>query len=375
MKLLFAIKTLALPGGGSERVLAELSAALAGRGHQVTVASFDASEQAPFYPFDQRVRRIGLGIGDVRSGTRAGEAARRILALRRLARRERTDVAVGFMHSAYIPLGLGLLGTGIPLIASEHIAYEHYRTRRLEGLLLRLTPRLARAITVISPAIRDGFPTALRRRMTVVPNPVSVADRRPAEVGGEGMLPKTLLAVGRLEAQKDQAVLIRAFGRIAGDVPDWRLRIVGEGSLRPALEREAALTGVSERIELPGATTRIDEEYAAAQLFAMPSAYESFGLTTAEALSHALPVVGFADCPGTNELVEDGVNGLLVRGEDREAALARALLALMTSPERRRALGAAGPASIAAFAPEAIVDRWEALLLETAAAAAPQGRG
>jgi glycosyltransferase involved in cell wall biosynthesis len=362
LRLLFAIKTLALPGGGTERVVADLASALAGRGHDVTVFSFDPSDRAPFYPFMPTVRRQGLGIGDVGRGTRPVEAARRALALRREVKALRPMVAVGFMHSAYIPLGLALLGTGIPLVASEHIAYDHYRTRRLEAALLKLTPRLAEAITIISPSIRDGFPPAIRRRMTVVPNPVAAQDPRRADVAGAALPFKTLLAVGRLEAQKDHKTLIDAFARIADRFSDWQLRIVGEGSLRSHLEERIARLGLIERVELAGATAQVDDEYVRAQLFAMPSSYESFGLTTAEALSHGLPVIGFADCPGTNELVKDGVNGLLVDGGDRAHSLAEGLARLMASAEERIRLGAAGPASIDAFAPERIVDLWEKLL-------------
>src|SRR5690606_20900851 len=84
-------------------------------------------------------------------------------------------------------------------------------------------------------------------------------------------------------------------------------------------------------------------------------------------LSHALPVVGFADCPGTNELVRDGVNGVLVTGPDRTAALAKALSDLMACAPLRARLGAEGPASVEAFAPERIADIWEALLARIAA--------
>ena len=364
---MFVIKALSLPGGGAERVLADVAAGLAARGHEVGLVSFDRPGDAPFYPYPAAVRRIALGLGDVRAGTGPLDGLRRLLDLRRAARELRPDVATGFLQSSYIPLGLALLGSGIPVVASEHIAYVHYRTRRLQAALLRLTPLLASAVTAISPAIRDGFPAALRRKMVVVPNPVGGQGRRAADVAGEARPVKTLLAVGRLEPQKDHKVLIGAFARIAGDFPDWRLRIVGEGVLRPALEAQAARFGLGERVELPGAVGAVEAEYEAAQLFAMPSAYESFGLTTAEALSHSLPVVGFADCPGTNELVKDGVNGLLAAGPDREVALAQALAALMGSPERRVRLGAAGPASIEAFAPERIVDLWEGLLSRVAA--------
>jgi len=366
MKLLFAIKTLTMPGGGAERVAAQVSAALTDRGHDVAVASFDPPASAPFYDFDPRVERLSLGIGDVLRRTGPGEALRRMRALRRLARDRRPDVAVGFMHSIYLPMGPALLGTGVPLVASEHIAFAHYRTRPLQAALLRLAPFFASTITVLSPAIRDGFPASLRRRMTVVPNPVRAPAGERADVVAEGRA-KTLLAVGRLEPQKDQATLIDAFARIADRFADWRLRIVGEGVLRPRLEEQIRTLGLHDRITLPGASRAIGGEYAAAQLFAMPSTYESFGLTTAEALGHGLPVVGFADCPGTNELVRDGVNGRLAAGPDRAAALAGALAELMAAPARRRELAAAAPASIEPFGIERIADIWERLLRRAAA--------
>lgn len=369
MRLLFAIKAMSLPGGGAERVVAEISGALAERGHAVTLASFDPPGAAPFYPLHRSVKRVPIGIGDVARATAPGEAIRRIAALRRMAREPRTDAAVGFMHSTYIPLGLALLGSGIPVVASEHISYEHYRTRPLQALLLRLTPLLTDAITAISPLIRSGFPAPLRRRMVVVPNPVSTSGWSAADPVGDDRPVKTLLAVGRLSEQKDHRTLIGAFARVAGDFPDWRLRIVGEGELRGPLEALVRRLGLDDRVALPGATSRIDGEYSAAQLFAMPSSYESFGLTTAEALGRGLPVIGFADCPGTNELIRDGVNGLLVKGSDRVAALADGLARLMASPALRLRLAAAGPASVEAFAPEQVVDIWEALLVRLAARA------
>lgn len=365
MKLLFVIKAMALPGGGAERVLALVTGALARRGHDVVLASFDRPGEAPFYALDPAVRHLRLGIGDTARGTGPGEALRRARALRRLAREQRPDAAIGFMHSSFIPLGLAVLGAGIPVIGSEHISYDHYRSRPLQAALLRLAPRLLSALTVLSPAVRDGFPPPLRRLMTVVPNPVEVAVGRPADVVGGDL--KTLLAVGRLEAQKDHAVLIDAFARLAGRFRDWRLRIVGEGVLRPKLEAQVHRLGLDGRIDLPGVVRDVEAEYAAAQLFAMPSAYESFGLTTAEALAHGLPVAGFADCPGTNELVADGITGLLAEGPDRAAALADALARLMASPELRARLGAAGPAAIAPFAPERVADIWEGLLARIAA--------
>src|SRR5690606_30342172 len=223
----------------------------------------------PFYSLNPGIERIALGIGSVAAPTSTFEGLRRIRAMRRAVTRSKPDVAVAFMHSSYIPLGAALLGTGVPLVASEHISYDHYRGRPLQAGLLRLAPLIARTITVLSEPVRAGFPEPIRRALTVMPNPVPLPDCVRANVTAPAPS-STLLAVGRLEVQKDHQVLIEAFARIARAFPDWRLRIVGEGVLRPRLETQIRRLGLEDRVELPGAIADIGREYAAAQLFVMP---------------------------------------------------------------------------------------------------------
>jgi glycosyltransferase involved in cell wall biosynthesis len=181
---------------------------------------------------------------------------------------------------------------------------------------------------------------------------------------------KTLLSVGRLEPQKDHKTLITAFGMIADRYPDWQLRIVGEGMLRGALEGQARSLGLGDRIEFPGAVREISAEYASAQLFVMPSLYESFGLATAEALSHGLPAIGFADCPGTNDLIKDRVNGLLAPSRGSAEMLSKSLERLMSSPNLRTSMAEVAPQTVAQFKLHAVVDRWEALLHQVVKGAA-----
>jgi len=360
MKLLFVIKSLSLSGGGAERVLAEVTAGLAQCGHEVTVVSFDAPEACDFYAFGSSIRRVRMGIGSSEQRSGIGATWRRIRSLRKLVRHERPDVAVAFMHSAYIPLAFALGGTRIPAVGSEHIVYRHYRERPAERALLRIIPPLLYSITAISEEIRLGFPRAIRKKMRVIPNPVQVDPAALADVRGGPE--KRILNVGRLEEQKDQATLIAAFSEAAARFPQWRLRIVGEGVLRPVLEAQIASLGLKDRVELPGSTAEIGAEYAAAQIFAISSTYESFGLATAEAMAHGLPVIGFADCQGTNELIANGENGLLVEGPDRIAALAKGLARLMGSEEDRVRMASAAPARLVPFARERIIGQWEDLL-------------
>jgi glycosyltransferase involved in cell wall biosynthesis len=302
---------------------------------------------------------VWLGVGDVQAPSRPFEIVRRIKRLSSTVRALAPDVAIGFMHSAYIPLALALSHSRIPVVASEHIGYDHFRKRRLQALALRATAPLYARMTTISEALKADFPGYLAKRMEVLPNPVEPINRRADPIGGSR---KKLLNVGRLTEQKDQRTLIEAFAKIAPLHPDWRLRIVGQGGLHSELENMIASLGLGKRVELAGIIEDMESEYASAQLFAMSSRYESFGLATAEALSAGIPAIGFADCAGTNELIRHNVNGLLVGGGDRVVALAQGLNLLMGSPQLRERMGEAAPASVRKFDLGAIGAQWEALL-------------
>ncbi len=133
LKICFCIKGMNNPGGGAERVLAEVASSLAARGHDVSLLSFDRPNGELFFPLDPRIRRIELGIGSTVERTNLSTTVKRIAAMRRTLKQETPDVAIGFMHSTYIPLGIALLGTGIPLIASEHIVLVDALSHAADG--------------------------------------------------------------------------------------------------------------------------------------------------------------------------------------------------------------------------------------------------
>ncbi len=360
MRLLFAIKSMDVPGGGAERVLAVVASGLAARGHEVAVLTFDAPGGASFYPMDARVRRTALGLGSTDRKTGPRDFFARLPVLRRAVLGGRPDAVVGFMHSMFVPLSFATVGLGVPMVASEHTVPEYYRSRRGEYALLVLAGLISARVTVPSDAIRERMPARLRARTVTIPNPVTVSvHTTPQDT-------KTVLAVGRLDADKDHATLIDAFASVAARYPDWRVRIVGEGTLRDALASKIAALGLNGRVTIAGATADIAREYARAEMLAVPSRFESFGMATAEALAMGVPVLGFADCPGTNELVRHGENGWLVDAPDgdRARALAAGLAALITDPDLRAGLGAKGPHSVRAYAAEGVVTRWEQLLEE-----------
>jgi glycosyltransferase involved in cell wall biosynthesis len=366
VRAVFAIKSLNTAGGGAERVLAEVVNGLANRGHKLSVVTFDGPGSS-FYPLSDAVQRYDLDVGRVGESTPRGELVAAVPRLRGTVTSLRPDVVVGFMHSMFVPLGFALLGSGLPMVASEHVGMHHYRTVPLQRALLEAGPWLAVASTIPSDEVRAAFPARLRRRMVTIQNPVA-----PPQADGHVRQPNghskgLILAVGRFFVEKNHKDLIAAFSQVAMHFDGWTLRLAGDGALRDELERQARDLGLDSKVQFAGTVRDIASEYAEADIVAVPSLHESFGLVTAEALAAGRPVVGFADCPGTRELVKHELNGLLVGVEpDRASALAAGLRRLMADEELRDRLGEAGPASVDRFSPGRVVDRWEQLLLRCA---------
>src|SRR5215212_9683903 len=142
---------------------------------------------------------------------------------------------------------------------------------------------------------------------------------------------RTFLFSGSLIARKGVDLLAGAFVRLAQEVQNVRLRIVGEGELRESLVQ--TLRPVSERVEFVGFRDwgELPAEYGAADVLCVPSRYDGWGLVVAEGLASGLPVIGTDRMGAALEFVENGRNGWLVRAGD-EASLLEAMHEAATMP-------------------------------------------
>lgn len=147
------------------------------------------------------------------------------------------------------------------------------------------------------------------------------------------------LFCGRLEKQKGVDVLIAAFAKLPQDLR-CHLILCGIGDDEDKLREQARTLGLEANITWAGWQTELEPFYACADVYAMPSRWESFGLVFLEAMNHSLPVAS-TRTQAIPEVVEDGVTGLLSANED-VSALAENLLKLATDHVLRQRLGQAG---------------------------------
>jgi glycosyltransferase involved in cell wall biosynthesis len=186
---------------------------------------------------------------------------------------------------------------------------------------------------------------------------------RPAPVGlrkqiGGGDRPLVLTAA-RLDEQKGHPVLLRA----ASELPGVDFVLAGEGPRRGSLEALAAELGIADRVHFLGYRSDIPELLAACDVFALPSLYEGSSLAVLEAMAARRPVVSSA-IGGTDELIEDGAEGLLVAPGDAEG-LATALRRLLDDDGLRAAFATGARERVERdFTPAAMTGRVEAIYAE-----------
>ncbi len=372
--VLLLCESLAL-AGGVERFVCEIGNALAARGMRVTLGSVDTPRERVVYAVDAGVRvassgarlpeegawtRLGRSLGILRARWRVGRALGRVIDA------EQADVIVFNGLVAACSVLAWKRGARARSICCDH---NHFtaRSRLWQRLRAAIYPQVA-AIVSLTEADRPKF-AALNPHTQVIANTSSLHADAPA-------LPAEprVLAVGRFQAQKGFDLLLRAWREVVREVPEARLRIVGEGPLAGELARLSAELGLTASVEWVAPTDRIEALYREAAVFVLASRYEGMPLALLEAQALGVPAVAF-DCPtGPREIVSEET-GIVVPAED-VSALADAVVRLLGDPPLRARMASAAIArSSAVFSRERQVDAWADVIREVAslqrAAAAP----
>ena len=358
MRLTLVISS--LQGGGAERVMTTMANYWAAKQWKITLLTFDDGAIAPFYKLDRRVRQIPLAVARQSGNTAMAvrNSLNRVWALRSAIRDCRADAVISFMDKTNVTTLLATRGLNVPVVVSERIDPRMQPIGKSWERLRRVTYAWADLIVVQSERALNYFPARLQTRAQVIPNPVLPA---PVYCNSKGVN-KSLISVGRLDNQKGFDLLLKAFARVRDRHSEWTLTILGEGPKRRELESLRNELGLDEWVFLPGRVEDVYQRLAQADLFVMPSRYEGFPNALCEALSCGLPSIS-TDCPsGPRDIINHGINGLLVANED-VAALGEAMDRLMESEVERNRLAKHAPEVTRRFGLEKVLEVWEDALV------------
>ncbi len=271
------------------------------------------------------------------------------------------DIVVAMLSEwLFEPIIDACVDLAVPVIASEH--NDPWRIEELWWSQERRRRCFAKAsaIHVLLERFRSSLPSEYQDKIFVVPNGIKL-ERATAPAR---RLPR-IVAVGRLEPQKRHDRIIQAFSKLQDKYPEWEVHIFGEGGERTQLTQQIAALKLEDRVFLRGVSEDIEDELGAASLFVIASEFEGFGIVVLEAQRAGLACIGYENCNGPNDLITNGVDGLLVASDDTGLSLSAALESLIEAPNLRVAMGEAGRQSVRRYDLRGVIGQWEAMIEET----------
>lgn len=394
MKIAFLVFNLDGMGGTSRSAVTQANALAAH--HDVRFVSVTRSDDAPHYHLDTRIGVDYLvDVRDESTPTTVVDGLLEPAVAKRLHARESAlvpgrwdqqftalcDVALEHALPALdvdvvVSVTPGLLACATQLLRDDVIVvHQEHRSSsgRSTGLepLLTFAPQ-ADVVALLTPTIEEWFLTELG---SIAPHTVVMPNPLPIGFAPRSRLDRPMIvAAGRLVQEKQFPKLVAAFALIADQVPDWRLRIYGEGPGRLDLMRQIRKSGLWDRVELPGKVTDMTGEWAKASVSALTSRSEGFPLVMQEAMASGVPVASFDCASGPREIIEHEINGLLVSPESI-GGMAAALLRLCSDEELRLRLGEGAARSARQYDAHALAERWVQIFADARARRAGRGRG
>ena len=200
-------------------------------------------------------------------------------------------------------------GLHIPVVVSVRADPNQEYPNRWMRFMARHLFKKAAGVILQTRECMEFFPKAVQRKSVILHNPVNeVFFENPYE----GEREHTIVTVGRIDENKNQALLLRAFALIAADYPDYQIILYGKGDQEENLKQLADNLEIADRVIFAGNESDVAGKIKKAGVFVLTSNTEGMPNALIEAMVLGLPVIA-TDCPcgGPRDLIEDGVNGIL----------------------------------------------------------------
>lgn len=338
-------------GGGAERVTVNLANALSEKYNVCVVTLF--SNPDDYYPCD-RVKVLKYGDYLERFNKRGMKLIRklhhgyfpRLLWVRGIKKRFRPDATISMLE---VPnLINALTPCGDFRIVSER-ADPSVIGGRYQKSIMR-SAMLADHTVFQSRRVQHMFPRKVQKKSSIILNPVSVMTEAADHHD------KRIVTAGRLTEQKNHKMLIRAFSRFLPDHSDYILEIYGKGKLKDELNELARQLGAAESVRICDFAPDLHERISSAEMFVLSSDFEGLSNALLEAMMAGLPCIS-TDCAGSDEVIENMQNGILVPVGDEDALL-KAMTAMADDEELRSRIAENGKRTSVRFRTDTVIAQW-----------------
>ena len=359
MKLAYCIHSLHLARGIERGVTFKANAFCSIPGNEVYIITANLHGRPAAYPLDSRVKVIDLGASD-RLGITYGRYFRR---LRRCLNELKPDIAVSMGDNSVY--ALSKMDFGGRKISEYHFSFEKFHMKYGGNPIGRLYADWRRNMIALAVRRMDAFvvltETDCRDWASLVPgvryiyNPPTIQTTVQAPLQS-----RNAIAVGQLAPQKNWPDMLAAWRKVRDVHPDWTLNIYGSGKQRKMVERLVSRYFPDGGVVLKGRTSDVVSAFLDSSMLLLSSKYEGFPMVLLEASQCGVPAVSY-DCPkGPAEMIDNGINGILVPAGDIDA-LAAGACRLIEDPELRKAMGAAALLKCSRFSQESVIAQWQAL--------------
>lgn len=342
--------------GGAERVFVNLAEHFLNQDYQILMVTQYRKEDE--YELADGIDRV---ISDITpqeaTKSRIVNFCRRVGKLHRIWKQEKPDLVLSCAgKNNFMTIVTTMFTKTKPVVSVVGEAKEEYPGRLMRALANLLFPHAA-GVILQTERSRSFFSKRVGETAVILPNSLNPLFLRAPF---QGEREKRIVSVGRLDANKNHEMMIRAYAKLAAKYPEYTLTIYGDGELRDYLEKLIASLGLSGRVFLPGVILNVAEKIEKASLFLLTSYSEGVSNALIEAMALGLPVIA-TDVPsgGTVELIRHAENGWIIPVGD-EAALEEAMDRLLSDTDLAKRLGTQARKLQERFAPERVNGQWQA---------------